>query len=61
MTFTIDADLDRKIRQLQVDLITRTNRGWSYSAVLDSLLEEGLRTLSGKAMQKRPEFKALSN
>lgn len=50
VTFTVDKDLDKKIRQLQVELITATNRGWSYSAVLDALIGEGLRTFS-----KRPQ------
>ncbi|WP_048196349.1 hypothetical protein [Candidatus Nitrosotenuis uzonensis] len=53
VTFTIDKELDKKIRQLQVDLITSTNRGWSYSAVLEMLIEEGLKGFNAKRMQKK--------
>ncbi|WP_205099614.1 hypothetical protein [Candidatus Nitrosotenuis uzonensis] len=53
VTFTIDKELDKKIRHLQVDLITSANRGWSYSAVLEMLIEEGLKGFNAKRMQKK--------
>lgn len=42
VTFTIDEELDRMIRNLQVILISSTQRGWSYSAVLEILVKNGL-------------------
>jgi len=53
ITFTIDEDLDKKIRHLQVDLISRTNQGWSYSSVLSVIIEEGLKVLSTKKITKK--------
>jgi hypothetical protein len=53
ITFTIDEDLDKKIRHLQVDLISKTNQGWSYSSVLSVIIEEGLKVLSTKKITKK--------
>lgn len=53
VTFTIDKELDKKIRHLQVELISSTNRGWSYSAVLDVIIEEGLKDFTKKASKNR--------
>jgi hypothetical protein len=52
ITFTVDADLDKKIRSLQVGLITTTNQGWSYSSVLGLVLEEGLKAATVKKLGK---------
>lgn len=52
VTFTLDDDLDKKIRSLQVGLITTTNEGWSYSAVLGIVIEEGLKSVSVKKLGK---------
>jgi hypothetical protein len=52
VTFTLDEDLDKKIRNLQVGLITTTNQGWSYSAVLGIIIEEGLKAVSVKKLGK---------
>jgi hypothetical protein len=52
VTFTLDEELDKKIRNLQVSLITTTNQGWSYSAVLGVVIEEGLKTASVKKLGK---------
>lgn len=53
ITFTLDEDLDKKIRHLQVELITKTNHGWSYSSVLSVIIEEGLKVLSTKKLTKK--------
>lgn len=53
VTFTIDKELDKKIRHLQVELISSTNRGWSYSAVLDVIIEEGLKDFTKKTSKNR--------
>ena len=53
ITFTLDEDLDKKIRGLQVSLITATNEGWSYSAALELVIEEGLKSVSAKKLAKR--------
>jgi hypothetical protein len=48
VTFTIDGDLDKKIRTLQASLISSTTKSWSYSGVLEIILEEGLKTVGVK-------------
>jgi hypothetical protein len=53
ITFTIDEELDKKIRHLQVELISKTNHGWSYSSILSVVLEEGLKILSTKKLVKK--------
>ena len=53
ITFTLDEDLDKKIRGLQVSLITSTNEGWSYSSALELVIEEGLKGVSVKKLGKR--------
>ena len=53
ITFTLDDDLDKKIRTLQVELISKTNHGWSYSSVLSVIIEEGLKVLSAKKIAKK--------
>jgi hypothetical protein len=53
ITFTLDEDIDKKIRTLQVELISKTNHGWSYSSVLSVIIEEGLKTLSTKKTSKK--------
>jgi hypothetical protein len=51
ITFTLDEDLDKKIRRLQVDLISATNEGWSYSSVLGILVDEGLKSINPKKVK----------
>lgn len=52
VTFTLDEDLDKKIRQLQINLISTTNRGWSYSSVLGIIIDEGLKLITPKKLGK---------
>lgn len=52
VTFTLDEDLDKKIRQLQINLISTTNRGWSYSSVLGIIIDEGLKLVTPKKLGK---------
>jgi len=55
ITVTIDEELNRKVRNLQVRLITSTQKGWSYSSVLGILIKEGLEsTTMQKLVSKRP-------
>ncbi len=53
ITVTLDEDLDRKIRALQVSLISSTQRGWSYSSVLTILVKEGLEINVAKKMASK--------
>ena len=55
VTITIDKEFDAKIRQLQVEYITKSNESWSYSAVLSTVIEEGLKTLSHKPKSAKDE------
>ncbi|MFN3654802.1 MAG: hypothetical protein ACK4TO_05695 [Candidatus Nitrosotenuis sp.] len=50
VTFTLDEDLDKKIRQLQISLISATNQGWSYSSVLGIVIDEGLKAVTPKKL-----------
>jgi hypothetical protein len=52
ITFTIDRDLDKKIRQYQANLISTTNVGWSYSSILELVIEEGLKSDTFKKQTK---------
>ncbi|HWP78358.1 MAG: hypothetical protein AB1299_02760 [Thermoproteota archaeon] len=52
VTFTLDEDLDKKIRQLQISLISSTNQGWSYSSVLGIVIDEGLKVVTPKKLGK---------
>lgn len=52
VTFTLDEDLDKKIRQLQISLISTTNQGWSYSSVLGLVIDEGLKVVTPKKLGK---------
>ncbi|HXG74832.1 MAG TPA: hypothetical protein VNK44_08470 [Candidatus Nitrosotenuis sp.] len=52
VTFTLDEDLDKKIRQLQINLISSTNQGWSYSSVLGIVIDEGLKAVTPKKLSK---------
>lgn len=52
VTFTLDEDLDKKIRQLQISLISTTNQGWSYSSVLGIVIDEGLKVVTPKKLGK---------
>jgi hypothetical protein len=53
ITITLDEELDRKIRNCQVYLIEKTNKGWSYSAALQILIEQGLKTKLDKIDVKK--------
>lgn len=55
VTITLDKEFDEKIRQLQVDLITKSNKSWSYSSVLSVVIGEGLRSLSHKTKGAKDE------
>lgn len=63
VTITIDKELDEKIRQLQVEFITKSNKNWSYSSVLSVVIGEGLKGFSHKTKSMKDEkfFKKHSN
>lgn len=48
VTITIDKEIDEKIRQLQIEFITKSNRAWSYSSVLSLVIDEGMKILNHK-------------
>lgn len=55
VTITLDKEFDEKIRQLQVDFIIKSNKSWSYSSVLSTVIGEGLKTLSQKTKSAKDE------
>ncbi len=48
ITITIDVKLDKEIRNMQASFIKKSNRSWSYSSVLNLILEEGLKSFKKK-------------
>ena len=42
VTITLEGELDKKIRKLQAKIINETNRNWSYSAMMNLVVAEGL-------------------
>jgi len=45
ITITIEKDIDEKIRDLQVKMISETRKSVSFSQVLNGLLKEALEAL----------------
>ncbi|MBI5697643.1 MAG: hypothetical protein HZC29_03945 [Thaumarchaeota archaeon] len=41
-TIVMDSELEKKIRKVQVDRITKTGRSVSFSSVISDLLEKSL-------------------
>lgn len=50
ITVTIDEELARKVRNMQVRLISSTQEGWSYSSVLGMLIKEGLESSTAQKL-----------
>ena len=44
-SITIDYEIDKQIRNLQARMLSTTNKNWSYSAVLNLVMREGLKTI----------------
>ena len=61
VTITIDKEFDEKIRQMQVDFITRSNKSWSYSSVLSVVIGEGIMALNQKAKSVKDSSKKRGN
>lgn len=55
VTITIDREIDEKIRQLQIDFITKSNRSWSYSSVLSLVIDEGMKILNHETKNVKEE------
>lgn len=55
VTITIDREIDEKIRQLQIEFITKSNRSWSYSSVLSLVIDEGMKILNHKTKNVNEE------
>ncbi|MEM3065123.1 MAG: hypothetical protein QW177_07110 [Candidatus Nitrosotenuis sp.] len=53
ITITLDEELDRKIRNLQVRFISSTQKGWSYSKVLTALVKNGLDSKTVKNLASK--------
>jgi len=43
ITVSLDENLESKIREIQVKMMTDTNRSVSFSRVLNNILKEGLK------------------
>ena len=53
VTITITPMLDKKIRKLQSELIQKTIRSWSYSKVVELILETGMKSLTASKLLKQ--------
>jgi hypothetical protein len=52
VTITIRAEHDDKIRILQSKLIASTQRNWSYSKVIELIIDQGLKSFSVEKAKK---------
>lgn len=52
VTITIRAEHDNKIRILQSKLIASTQRNWSYSKVIELIIDQGLKSFSVEKAKK---------
>ena len=52
VTITIRADHDNNLRTLQSKLIASTHRNWSYSKVIELIIEQGLKSFSVEKAKK---------
>ena len=52
VTITIRAEHDSKIRTLQSKLIASTHRNWSYSKVIELIIDQGLKSFSVEKVKK---------
>lgn len=53
VTITINPEHDKKIRQFQAKLISATSSNWSYSKVIEEMLDEGLKSFSIEKIKKK--------
>ncbi len=56
VTITMENELGKKLRVLQALLITASKSNWSFSAVVDEVLEEGIKQFSKSKIKKLSEI-----
>ena len=56
VTIVMDDKLGKKLRVLQASLITASKSGWSFSAVVNEVLEEGLKQFSKSKTKKLSKY-----
>ena len=56
VTITMENELGKRLRVLQALLITASKSNWSFSAVVDEVLEEGIKQFSKSKIKKLSEI-----
>jgi len=56
VTITMENELGKKLRILQALLITASSSNWSFSAVVNDVLEEGIKQFSKSKIKKLSEI-----
>jgi len=56
VTITMEKEIGKKLRGLQASLITASKSGWSFSAVVNDVFEEGLKQFSKSKIKKLSEI-----
>ena len=56
-TITIDPDLEKKVRDIQGQLIVASNKNWSLSAILNVVVLAGI--MGGSSSLTKPEWKVI--
>ncbi len=56
ITITMENELGKKLRVLQALLITASKSNWSFSAVVNDVLEEGIKQFSKSKIKKLSEI-----
>jgi len=56
VTITMEKEIGKKLRVLQALLITALKSNWSFSAVVDEVLEEGIKQFSKSKIKKLSEI-----
>ncbi len=56
VTITMENELGKKLRVLQALLITASKSNWSFSAVVNDVLEEGIKQFSKSKIKKLSEI-----
>ena len=56
VTITMEKEIGKKRRVLQALLITASKSNWSFSAVVNDVLEEGIKQFSKSKIKKLSEI-----
>jgi len=61
VTIVMDGEIAKKLRALQASLITASKSGWSFSAVVHEVLDEGIKQFSKSKTKKLSKYEYENN